>query len=72
MIQLYMQNTNPTSRELYNSIDEFSQYLVDQGYLTIIDGQLTDKSKPWCMATYSTLLNQYKELWKSQKKRLKK
>ena len=50
-----MNSTNCTSRELYNSLLDFEQYLVDQWYLTIIDWQLTMQPKEWCTFSYQQL-----------------
>lgn len=67
-----MNSTNCTSRELYNSLSEFEQFLVDQWYLTIIDWQMTMKPKEWFNQSLQQLKQQFTDKLKRDRKDLTK
>lgn len=63
-----MQNTKLTSRELYNSLPDFDRYLVDEGYLSIIDWQLSMQPKEHCVMSYQQLKQWFTEKLKRERK----
>lgn len=63
-----MQNTKPTSRELYNSLWEFEQYLVDNGYLSIIDWVFSMQPKLDCKMSFQQMKQWFTEKMKRDRK----
>lgn len=63
-----MNNINFTSKEIYNSIWDFERYLVDLGYLSIIDWQLSMKPKEWYMISFEQAKQMYNDKLKRNRK----
>lgn len=63
-----MNNTNFTSREVYNSIGDFDRYLVDIGYLSILDWQLSMQPKEWCKISFQQAKQMYNDKLKMDRK----
>lgn len=63
-----MNNTNFTSREIYNQIGDFDRYLVDIGYLSIIDWVLSMQPKEWCKVWFNQAKQMYNDKLKMDRK----
>lgn len=63
-----MNNTNFTSRDVYNGIGDFDRYLVDIGYLSIIDWVLSMQPKDWCMISFQQAKKMYNDKLKMERK----